>query len=156
MEKLKKISKLNYLQSFLVLLSILGLFLPMGYYFYEGEKSYIANGFQLIFGLKDSGYIIYSFSAIGFILLILLLAIMVMPLLLKFNNKINYIFLIILDLICCILYYCLPIFVIHKRYDVGNLFKGTINVYLVASILVIVIIINIYQLIKFILKNKSS
>lgn len=148
MEKIKKFLSLDVICAIIILVSILLLFCPMGYYFYANEKSYISTGMNMIFGYKDQGYPIMDFSIVGFVLLVFLILALIAQILPFFKWKEKNLLLAIFDLTCGVVYYCLPISVIHGRVGVADLYHGNALLYISASLLVVTTLINLYVYIK--------
>ncbi len=151
MEILKKYSK--WILVCFVLIGFIFLFLPCGAYEYEGNVDYLSNGFQMIFGRKDQGYVIFGFNVLGFILFLFLILCLIIPWI-----KIKYTFIIETTLlfISCFLYGFLPITVNHERREVHSLFKGQIALYIGLIFLILALIISIYKLLLVLKKEKNS
>ena len=72
---LKKIVKYDkFIPLGIILIYFILSFLIVGYYDYNGHIDYKANSYNLFFGMKDNGSIIYEFNFYGFMMMFLYLS----------------------------------------------------------------------------------
>ena len=127
----------NLVITLLVGLSIALLALPCGGYKYQGSMDYISSGFQMIFGRKEGDYYIFKFNVFGFVILIMLLTIIIIPWLKKYFGKYKMLLEGFLVLLATNGYLVLPITVNHARLQINEKFHGLLILYLGALILVL-------------------
>ena len=151
---MKFIGKYKHLiVSIMMVIALAMLFLPCGYYLTYNIISYRANGFQIIFGLKDVEYVIYGFNIFGLIMILLVAFCAILPFTKLKDHNLFYLIEAILSLVSTILMITLPKSTNHAREGVRDLFHGDAGIYFGTMILALAFVFCLYN---FLMRNEIN